>query len=261
MLLLIIVSCNAPTPAPESSSTTFPEGDWIDLSYTYDENTIFWPTADSFQLDTVFDGIADGGYYYSAFQFCLAEHGGTHVDAPVHFAQGRWAVHEIPLKNCMGEAVVIDVSAKALPNPDYQIDVVDVENWEVEHGKIPDDAMIFFKTGYGQYWPDRGKYMGTAERGPAAVPKLHFPAVHPNLAKWLVENRKIKAVGLDTPSLDYGQSKLYETHQILYKENILGFENLANLDELPAKGTYIIALPMKVKGGSGGPTRVIALVQ
>ena len=102
--------------------------------------------------------------------------------------------------------------------------------------------------------------MGTDERGPEAVAKLHFPGIDPDLANWLVESRKIKAVGLDTPSLDYGQSKLFKSHQILNEKNILGFENLANLELLPAKGAWVIALPMKIKGGSGGPLRIVALL-
>ena len=256
-LSLSFITCQAPT---KQAPTPFSNGKWIDLTHAYDENTIFWPTAEGFRLDTVFAGMSEGGYYYSAFQFCLAEHGGTHLDSPVHFAEGKWSVEQIPLENCIGEAIVIDVSERALKNPDYLISVADVENWEKTHGQVPDDAIVLLRTGYGKYWPDKVSYMGTAERGPEAVAKLHFPGIGPELATWLVQNRKIKAVGLDTPSIDYGQSKLFESHRILYKENILGFENLANLGQLPAIGSYVIALPMKIKGGSGGPLRAVAFL-
>jgi kynurenine formamidase len=204
--------------------------------------------------------MTEGGYYYSAFQFCLAEHGGTHLDAPVHFSKGSWSVDEIPLERSIGEAVVVDVSAGAKDNPDYQISVQDIEGWEAEHGTIPDDAIVLFRTGYGKFWPNRVTYMGTDERGPEAVAKLHFPGIDPELSRWLVKNRKIKAVGLDTPSLDYGQSTKFESHQILFAENILGFENIANLEKLPATGAWVIGLPMKIKGGSGGPLRIVAMV-
>ena len=103
--------------------------------------------------------------------------------------------------------------------------------------------------------------MGTDERGPAAVAKLHFPGLHPDAARWLVANRQINAIGLDTPSIDYGQSTLFESHRILFEKNIPAFENVANLDQLPVKGFTVIALPMKIKGGSGGPVRIIAMLQ
>lgn len=256
-LLLSLLSC---TSAPKEKTSAFLQGTWIDLSYAYDQNTIFWPTSESFTLDTVFAGMAEGGYYYTAFQFCLAEHGGTHLDAPIHFAEGKWASDEIPIDRGIGEAIVVDVSRNALENPDYLISVSDVEAWEAEHGRIPDDAILLFRTGYGKFWPDRLSYMGTAKLGPEGVAELHFPGIDPELASWLVENRKIKAVGLDTPSIDYGQSSLFESHRILYEKNILGLENLANLDKLPAKGAWVIALPMKIKGGSGGPLRMAALI-
>ena len=255
-LFLLLLGCNQP---PERTTKAFPSGKWVDLTYAFDENTIFWPTAETFQLDTVFAGLTDSGYYYSAFQFCLAEHGGTHLDAPVHFAQGRWSVDEIPLERSIGEAVVIDVSERAADNRDYLVSVADVERWEEQHGPLPAGAIVLIRTGYGRFWPDPVAYLGTAERGPAAVAKLHFPGIHPALATWLVEQRDIKAIGLDTPSLDYGQSKLFESHRILNAENILGFENLANLDQLPPTGAYVMALPMKIKGGSG-PFRIVALV-
>jgi kynurenine formamidase len=92
------------------------------------------------------------------------------------------------------------------------------------------------------------------------VPKLHFPGLHPDAALWLAENRHIKAIGLDTASIDFGQSTLFESHRRLYERNIPAFENLMSLDALPAKGATIYALPMKIKGGSGGPLRAIAVL-
>ena len=260
VIIACLLTCNIAKEDQTKLVTNFPQGNWIDLTHNFDENTIFWPTAESFHLDTVFAGMTEKGYYYEAFQFCLAEHGGTHLDAPVHFSEGKWSVDEIPVDRGIGEAAIIDVSEKALKDPDYQISVEDVTDWEQKHGALPTDAIVLFRTGYGQFWPDKKAYMGTAERGQEAVAKLHFPGIHPDLAIWFPKNRKIKAVGLDTPSIDYGQSTLFESHRYLYEHNILGFENLANLDLLPAKGTFVIALPMKIKGGSGGPLRVVALI-
>ena len=254
--VLAFISCSE---KDESIAEELSDGKWIDLSYDFSDKTIYWPTANSFKLDTAFNGTTPGGFYYSAYNYCAAEHGGTHLDAPVHFAKGKWAADEIPLEKLTGEAVVIDVSDIALKDADYLITVNDIEGWEKINGKLKDDIILFFRTGYGAFYPDVKKYLGTDESGTDAVAKLHFPAIHPDAAEWLVKNRKIKAVGLDVASVDYGQSKDFKTHQILYEQNIPGFENVANLDKLPAKGAFVIALPMKIKGGSGGPLRIVAI--
>ncbi len=254
--LVFLISCNQ----KKNSTDLFASGKWIDLSYDFSDKTIYWPTAEGFKLDTAFEGVSPAGFYYSSYNFCASEHGGTHLDAPVHFAKGKWSVDEIPLENLVGYAVVIDVSEKALKDPDYLITAQDIENWEMKNEKIPDNSILFFRTGFGAFYNDIKKYLGTEERGAEAVAKLHFPSIHPDAAEWLVKNRKIKAIGIDVASVDYGQSTDFKTHQVLYTENISGFENVANLDKLPEKGAYIIALPIKIKGGSGGPLRIIAHV-
>ncbi len=232
----------------------------IDLSYTFDEETIFWPTEKGFQFSKGFEGYTDGGYFYSANTFCTAEHGGTHIDAPVHFYEGRNSVEKIPLEDLIGTAIVVDVSDKCELNRDHLISLEDFHQWEKKNGEINERTIVLLRTGFGKYWPDREKYMGTNERGEGAVAKLHFPGLHPEAAKWLAETRKIKAVGIDTPSIDYGQSTLFETHVILGKNNIPIFENVANLHLLPEKEILLLALPIKIKGGSGGPARIIALI-
>jgi len=257
VMLFVFISCSE---KDGSIAEKLSDGKWIDLSYDFSDKTIYWPTANGFKLDTAFNGTTPGGFYYSAYNYCAAEHGGTHLDAPVHFAKGKWATDEIPLERLTGDAVVIDVSDKALKDSDYLISINDLEAWEKTNGKLKDDVIIFFRTGYGAFYPDAKKYLGTDERGADAVAKLHFPAIHPDAAEWLVKNKKIKAVGLDVASVDYGQSKDFKTHQVLYKQNIPGFENVANLEKLPAKGAFVIALPMKIKGGSGGPLRIVAIV-
>ncbi|MDN5203208.1 cyclase family protein [Fulvivirgaceae bacterium BMA10] len=244
----------------EEKQITHPVGKWIDLTYPYDENTIYWPTSEPFQLDTVFEGTTDGGYYYSAFKFCSAEHGGTHLDAPIHFSEGKRAVDELTLDQLSGPAIVIDVSEGALENRDYLISVDDIQKWEESHGKIDEGVIVLIRTGYGRFWPDRIKYMGTDLLGEEGVANLHFPGLHPEAAQWLVDNRNIGAIGLDTPSIDFGQSSQYESHQILFEKNIPAIENVANLAQLPVTGSWVMALPMKIKGGSGGPVRVVALI-
>lgn len=238
----------------------FPAGQWIDLSHDFSSETIYWPTSEPFKLDTVSAGMTEKGYYYSAYKFCSAEHGGTHIDAPVHFAEGRRTVDEIPLTQLVAPAVKIDVSQTAIANRDYQVGVGDLTNWESQHGKIPDGSILLLQTGFGRYWPDRVKYLGTDKRGPEGVAELHFPGLQPEAAQWLVKNRRINAVGIDTASIDYGQSQTYGSHVALMTQNIPVFENVANLDKVPIAGAEIIALPVKIKGGSGGPLRIIAFI-
>jgi kynurenine formamidase len=254
ILSLLILSCRAETKK-------FPAGRMIDLSHPYDAETVYWPTAETFKLEKDFEGVTDKGYYYAANKFSTAEHGGTHIDAPVHFAQGHNTVDQIPLEQLAGQAIVVDVMKQCESNPDYLITADDFQQWERTNGAIPQGAIVLLRTGYGRFWPDRKRYMGTDERGAEAVAKLHFPGLHPDAARWLVTNRSIKAIGLDTPSIDYGQSTLFESHRILFDKNIPAFENLANLQELPVKDFSLIALPMKIKGGSGGPLRVVAIVE
>jgi len=244
----------------QKQSAEFSAGEWIDLSHDFSDETIYWVNAEPFKRTTVAEGMTDQGYYYSAYNYSAAEHGGTHIDAPIHFAEGKKSVDQIEITQLVAPAVKIDVSQKALANRDYLITIEDITNWETANGKIPDASILLFQTGFGKYWPDKKQYLGTDHRGDAAVKDLHFPGLDPEAAKWLVANRKIKAVGLDTASIDYGQSSTYDSHVALMINNIPAFENVANLDKLPAKGFHIIALPMKIKGGSGGPLRIVALL-
>ena len=234
-------------------------GEIVDLTWSFSEESLYWVTAKEFELEEVAKGHTEAGYYYSANNFATAEHGGTHIDAPIHFAKNRQSVDEIPLENLLGPAVKIDISKRALRYPDYQITKKDLQDWESEYGEIPEGSIVLLQTGFGQFYPDAEKYLGTQNRGEDAVAELHFPGLSAEAAEWLVKERKIKAVGIDTASIDYGQSKNFETHVILMKNNIPAFENVARLEELPAKDFSIIALPMKIEGGSGAPLRIIAL--
>ena len=232
----------------------------VDLTHTYDTDTIFWPTEKGFRLERGPAGVTEKGYYYSANRLWTPEHGGTHVDAPSHFFADRPTVDQIPLKRLIGSGVVVDVRDKCRADRDYQIAVEDLQAWEAAHGDTLDGKIILLNTGYATHWPDREKYLGTAETGRGAIAKLHFPGLDPTAARWLARRRKIKAIGLDTASIDYGQSTMFGSHVTLCEHRIPILENVASMDALPATGFTLIALPMKIAGGSGGPTRVVALL-
>jgi kynurenine formamidase len=256
-LLYLILNCITLS----TKAQDFLQGNWVDLSYDFSSQTLYWPNNPTgFMLDTVAEGPTPLGYYYSSYAFSAPEHGGTHLDAPIHFAAHGLSVDKLPLEKLTGETIVIDVSVKALKDPNYLISINDIAEWEAKNGTIKENTIVLFKTGYGDFYPDSKKYFGTDEKGIEAIPKLHFPGIDSTAAEWLVQH-KIKAVGIDTPSIDYGQSKNFKTHRVLLGSNIPAFENVANLNMLPVKGAYIVALPMKIKNGSGGPLRIIAWVK
>jgi kynurenine formamidase len=258
-LLLIVATCLPITAG--CRTVVLPAGHWVDLTHEFSADSLSWPTADRFQLEVVSEGVTPLGYYYAANRFRAAEHGGTHIDAPVHFFEGGRTVDQIPLDDLIGPAVVVDVSARALADRDYEVSVTDLTNWEITFGRIPDGAIVLLRTRYGAFWPDAERYLGTAKRGLDGAAELHFPGLHPNAAQWLVTNRHIGAIGIDTASIDHGPSTLFESHRILFGSDIPALENVANLERLPPTGSVVFALPMKIAGGSGAPLRIVARVR
>jgi kynurenine formamidase len=230
----------------------------VDLSHAFDETTLYWPTSpSSFELKELAHGTTAGGWFYSSYSICTPEHGGTHLDAPMHFYEGGRTVDQIPLEQLVGPAVVIDVAAKAAADPDYRLTADDVREWEAAHGRIEPDSIVLLRTGWGKFWPDRKAYFGDDTSN--SVAGLHFPSYGEDAARVLVEERRVAALGVDTASIDYGQSADFLVHRIAAARNVPGLENLASLDVLPPRGATVIALPMKIGKGSGGPLRAIAL--
>jgi kynurenine formamidase len=233
---------------------------FIDLTHAFDDQTVYWPTEDGFTLIRESAGFTEKGYFYAANRFMCAEHGGTHIDAPIHFYRQGQTVDQIPLDRLIGPGACVDVMAKCAADRDYQIVVEDFEKWEADNKATLESRILLIRTGFGRYWPDRQKYLGTAEQGKAAVAKLRFPGLDPAAADCLVTRRRICAVGIDTASIDHGQTRDYPTHQRLFRDGVPAFENVAALDKLPADKFRIVALPMKIKGGSGAPCRIVALL-
>ncbi|MCG8462153.1 MAG: cyclase family protein [Holophagales bacterium] len=244
----------APSLAERLDSAT-----WVDLTYTYDESTIYWPTSPSaFEKEELAYGETEAGFFYSAYSICTPEHGGTHLDAPIHFAAERQTVDQIPLETLAGPAVVIDVAEKAAADPDYLLTAEDVRAFEAEHGEIAAGTIVLLYTGWGARWGDRLAYLGDDTPGDAS--NLHFPSFGKESAELLVNERRVAVIGVDTASIDHGPSTDFIAHQIANGANVPGLENVANLDRLPPTGAYLIALPMKIGGGSGAPVRVVAIL-
>jgi kynurenine formamidase len=248
----------AVAPPAVNGQSRIDESKLVDLTYDFDEKTVYWPTAKPFQWEKESWGKSAGGYWYAAARYSASEHGGTHLDAPIHFGEGRLAANEIPISRLVAPAVVIDISAASAKNADYLLTVDDLASWEKANGRIPDNSIAIVRSGWGKFWPDKKRYLGTDAPGDTA--NLHFPGISREAAEFLAKQRKIDGIGIDTASIDYGQSKDFIAHQILYGANIYGLENIANLDRLPAKGATLIALPMKIKGGTGGPVRIVAIL-
>jgi kynurenine formamidase len=230
----------------------------IDLTYPFDAGTIYWPADRHFERKPTAAGMTPGGYWYASAEFAASEHGGTHLDSPLHFARGRRSVDQIPLSDLIGPAVVVDIREAAGRDRDYQLTVADLERWEARYGQIPRGSIVLVRTGWGKYWPDKRAYLGTDKPGDTA--NLHFPGISETAAEWLVRRRAPRGVGIDTASIDHGPSKLFRAHQVFCSADIYALENVANLDQLPATGATLIALPMKIAGGTGAPTRLIALL-
>lgn len=253
---LLAVGCS--TRQPTAAAPTIDLTKVVDLSYAFGPDTIYWPTAEGFTMQRVSYGTTPSGYWYAANNICIAEHGGTHMDAPIHFAQGQRTADQVPLSSCIGPAVVVDVRTPAATNRDYRMAVDDLTAWETKHGRIPAGAVVIMDSGWGARWSDKLQYMGTDQHGDVA--NLHFPGFSKEAAEFLVAQRDGAAIGVDTASMDYGQSEDFIVHQVINGANKPGFENLANVDRLPPVGALFVALPMKIAGGSGGPVRIIAIL-
>ena len=244
LIVALLAITSDTTHAGELASTL------VDLTHTYDDQTLYWPTSPAkFQLTEIAHGQTEKGWFYSAYSFCTPEHGGTHLDAPIHFhARGR-SVDALPLEQLVAPGIVIDVSAQAKSNRDYVLTSADVTAFEAAHGRIAEGTIVLLRTGWSRYWPDAKAYLGDDTPGDAT--NLSFPSYGAEAARLLVEQRRVAILGVDSASIDTGRSQDFAVHRIAAASNVVGLENLTGLDQLPARGFQVIALPIKIGGGSG----------
>jgi kynurenine formamidase len=224
----------------------------LDLSYAISDKLVPWPGDEKFFEANVNATIEKNGYFTRSFW--MLEHYGTHLDAPAHFPPGKATVDQIPANQLMGPAVVLDVRAEGAKNADFQLPAASVEEWEKRHGRIPEGAIVLLRTGWASRWPDAQRYRNQDGQG-----KMHFPGFSTSAAKLLIE-RKVSGLGCDTMSIDYGASGDFAVHRLALGAGLYHLENLADLSEMPESGAFLIAAPIKLEGGSGGPVRVFALL-
>ncbi|XP_057317595.1 kynurenine formamidase-like [Hydractinia symbiolongicarpus] len=229
----------------------------IDLTYNFDnDTTVYWPSTRKNDRFKLIPKVSNGIYEINSI--AASEHGGTHIDAPRHFAPGKHGVNEIPMERLVGQLFLVNVSVEAKLDRDLLITQTHIEAAEQAQKRTVDDHIVLFYTGWSKRWPNLNQFLGTNTTNDSL---LHFPGLHPNAATWLTTNRKIKSIGIDTASIDNGPSSSFESHKILYKHNIPGFEAV-NLNEVhrfkDVDKVMIYALPMKIKDGSGAPLRIVA---
>ena len=254
--LFALIAVAAPLHAQQIDLS---KSELVDLTHSFNAQTVYWPTSPArFKLDELFYGTTPGGFFYSSYMLSTPEHGGTHLDAPIHFAAGANTADQIPLSRLMAPAVMIDVSAQAERNRNYRLTVADINAFEQKHGRIKSGTIVLLRTGFSRHWPNAKAYLGDDTPGDAS--KLSFPSYGVEAARLLVADRKVAALGVDVASIDYGPSTDFMVHRIANGANVPGFENLTNLERVPPTGAFVIALPMKIEKGSGGPLRAVAIV-
>ncbi|VDH99633.1 Hypothetical predicted protein [Mytilus galloprovincialis] len=230
----------------------------VDLTHIHGNDSIYWPTHTGYELIYSQRGNFGDGLWVASYTLKTTEHLGTHLDAPVHFNQYSWTTHQIPIDHLVGPGVIIDVKDKVKNDLDYRVTVADIEKWEENNGRIPNGAIVIMNSGWHERYPDKKRVFNTED--PIDTKTFHFPSWHEDTVAWMVAHRTIHVLGVDTPSLDYGQSRKFPVHVLISSENICGLENVGYLDRIPASGTIISIGAMKTENGSGCPARVIALI-
>ena len=240
--------------AQHRQETTQPGGfrEVVDLTHSL-QNPAFDPAEKSAaKLQTVTLSAKPS----SASRLPSSEQFATRMDAPSHLAQGMWTVDQIPANRLIGPLVVLDASAGARNNPDYEISVQDIVRWERVNGQIPSGAVVVARTGWGSRWTSIRTYRNADAKG-----VMHFPGYSEDAARFLAEGRNALGLGIDTPNVDRGSTRNFVVDQYTLAHGLYVLTNVANLDLMPANGAVAMVAPVKVAGGSTAPVRILALVR
>jgi kynurenine formamidase len=261
LCLMVIASCNKAPQCPNTPRAGLFHGVVLDMTYPFGDRSVYWPTGQRFKAEPMFWGQTEGGWFYASNDYRANEHGGTHVDAPIHFWEQGRTIDQIGLTDWFGPAVKIDVTKQCEADRDYRLTVADIKRFEKVHGPIPEKAWVIMYTGIGtRYYPDREKVLGTDKIGAEAIPLLSFPGFSKESVDYLLEHRAITGIALDTPSIDYGKSTDFPVHRTLFAAGKLAIENIARLDQLPATGATLYPVPMLIENGTGAPARIFAVL-
>jgi kynurenine formamidase len=184
----------------------------------------------------------------------IDEHTGTHVDAPAHFAAGGATIDQIPAAQLVAPLAIVRIADRATSNPDTLLNLDDLLTWERRHGRLPAGAFLAMDSGWDRRAADPLSFLNTDAAG-----TMHYPGFHPDAAAFLVQERDVVGIGVDTLSLDHGPSTDFPTHLTVLPAGKYGVEALANLGSVPSVGSVIVVAGMTHIGGSGSPARVLAL--
>jgi kynurenine formamidase len=240
----------APDTAGAASARSFTSA--VDLTHTMSPDFPTFSGVPGIEMEKKFDLTKDG---FNLYWWRLIEHAGTHLDAPIHFSQSGATVDKIPAAALVLPLAVIDVAAKAAQNPDYLITREDLAGWEKKHRRLPDYCCVAMQSGWAQHVGNPAKFTGKDGSG-----VFHFPGFSLEAAEWLMRERNVMGLAVDTLSLDHGPSTDFKVHRAWLPSGRWGLENVANLDKVPASGTMLVVGLAKVKDATGGPARLLALV-
>ena len=224
----------------------------VDLSHTIDQDIPLWPGDPPVEMETAAE-LTKNGYYLR--RFSMGEHTGTHINAPISFLPGGQGIDSYSADSLVVPAVVIDVMGKAVADADYTLAPADIQAWERHNGKVPPGHLVLVSTGWDRHWQNPVAYLNRDGAG-----HLHYPGIGTEAAHLLVEDRRIGGLGIDSAGVDPGQDRSYTTNTLTLSRKAIVLENLTSLDQLPTTGATVVIGILKLRGGSGSPASVLALV-
>lgn len=237
---------------PKTPQKTIKYSQVIHLSHIIDTNIPQWPGDPPVELETVAE-LAKDGYYLR--RFSLGEHSATHINSPLSFHSSGIGIEQYSASSLVKSAVVIDISNQAKINPNYLLTINDIWDWEKQNGKIPADSIVLVYTGWQEKWLDSHQFLNPDLSG-----QMHFPGISKEAVLFLLKERVIEGLGIDTHGVDSGQDTTFTVNSLMLEKPRIVLENLTNLEQLPATGTTLVIGILRLKDGSGSPAAVLGFV-